>query len=297
MAPSYKFGVIKFVSDSLRSECLNVGLLIESGGGWLIRSGKRLEKVRVISAALDSGDVASELSDLPDLLERLEIASFDDLQKIKCVSDFTSLKVIEQGSFTVHASLFEHTLQDLLSRYVDAEPVTGKQARKRPSKLRHDIWLALRSEKVLANPSEGLESHRVLYKHELAQGIVADFLLKNGAMHVVESVDASGEGVSLARCISEVAMSALTFEQTRISYRNIYIKPRLVYTASAEMEKAIAPSLYAAEHQGAELINWASIDDRNRFLIDFSGLAQPKDQRVVTPDLFHASTLPLRKLN
>jgi hypothetical protein len=48
-----------------------------------------------------------------------------------------------------------------------------------------------------------------------------------------------------------------------------------VYSASSTLEKVAQPSLEMAQRQGAELVNWASTDQRGRFLLAISALADP----------------------
>lgn len=293
MAGFSRFWLLKLPSHDLRGEVLNVGLLVERDGKFFVRAGRRLDKIRAISAAIEPTDIEDELRYLESAVETCDIEEVEQR-----VASFSFLNCQYQGSFDPGSeSLAEHYLSDLLMRYVDPEPAPPRPVRKRPTRLRQEMVKLFRSERILAKSSEGLESHRILYKHRLAEGVEADFVLKNGALHVVESVDASSTEISLQRCLYEIAMSTLTFEHARIGFGNNAVKPRLVYQASAALEKALKPSLYAAEHQGAELINWASDEARVSFVENFAALAESTDSRRNAPSLFHASALPIRKLN
>ncbi len=293
MANSSKFWTLKFPSHELRGEVLNVGLLIERDGVFSVCEGRKLDKVRAISAAIDPTDILDELSEIE---KAVQDCPMNDIETR--LSSMTFLECKYQGSFDPGSEdLREHYVADLLRRYVDPEPAPPKPVRKKPTKLRQEMVQLFRSEKILAKPSEGLDSHRVLYKHRLAEGVEADFVLKNGSLHVVESIDASSSEVSLQRCLFEIGLSNLTFEHARIGFGNNSVKPRLVYQASSALEKALAPSLYAVERQGAELINWASQDSRMGFLDNFAALAESIDSQRNAPSLFHASALPSRKLN
>lgn len=298
MQKSYKFGVIKYLSHSMRGETLNVGLLVKTDNGFIVRGSSRLDKLRAISAAIDPSEVNRDINDLPEIIGKFGGCPLDDETSRRRLSQFTNFQFVYQGSFEASTKILaENCLNDLMARYVDPEPAVAKPIRKRATRLRNDIRSALKMEKILARPSEGLESHRVIYRHPLAQGVIADFVLQNGAMHVVESVDATSETVSLQRCLYEIAMSTLTFEHARINWENIGVKPRLIYHASHELSKALTPSLYAAQHQGAEVINWESDEERVKFLTTLASLANSTEQKETTPSLFHASALPLRKIN
>lgn len=293
MADSYRFWLLQFLSHDMRGEVLNVGLLFERDGTFEVRTGRKLDKLKAISAAIDASDVEAEIAELPDLLNG---CSADDV--ISCLQSVSFLAPTFKGEVaSLSPDLNDYYFADLMARYVDPEPAPPKPVKKRPTRLRQEIRSALLSENILARPSEGLESHRVLYKHKLSEGVEADFVLKNGSLHVVESVDASSDKSTLQRSLYEIAMSALTFEHARINFGNNSVKPRLVYNASPQLETALEPSLYAARHQGAELVNWANGEAREAFLATLATLAESRDENKRTPDLFHASSLPRRQIN
>ncbi|PKB19188.1 hypothetical protein B0I00_1418 [Novosphingobium kunmingense] len=298
MAKSCKFAVIKFASHAQRDERLNVGLLVDRDGVLEVFHSNKLDKLRAISAAIEPADIISDIVELPDLANKLGGRPFENSKVLENLSNLTSFSFVQQGSFDCSTNeIYLYCVSDLLRRYVEPEPAVLRPVKKRSSKLRQDIRKALLSEKIMARREEGLDSHRVIYKHELSQGVVADFVLQNGAMHVVESVDATSDSVSLHRCLYEIAMSALTFEHARINFENQHVRPRLIYSSNAEIEAAISPSLYAAQHQGAEVINWESAEQRAKFITNFVSLAEPVDTAETRPSLFHASALPTRKLN
>jgi hypothetical protein len=121
----------------------------------------------------------------------------------------------------------------------------------------------------------------------LDDGLIADLVLRNGAMHVVETVEASGGEESIRKTVAEVGIAALVLERARMRFGEKETKGRLVYSASAALEHIARPSLEAAEHQGAQLINWDSADDRAKFIQSLTILATPipskrKKTRVVS---------------
>ena len=127
----------------------------------------------------------------------------------------------------------------------------------------------------MAKKDEDLSSHRILTAFELDDGLVADLVLKNGSMHVVETVDAASEDETAKRAISEVAVSALVLERARMRFGKDNTKAKLVYSASANLERVARPSLEAVENQGAQLVNWESADDRTKFIHSMAMLATP----------------------
>jgi hypothetical protein len=115
--------------------------------------------------------------------------------------------------------------------------------------------------------------------YQLEEGLVADMVLQNGAMHVIETIDATGEDGSIRRAIGEIGIAALVLERARMKFGEANTKARLVYNASSALEAIALPSLEAAAHQGAELINWASGNDRVRFVHSLASLATPIERK------------------
>jgi hypothetical protein len=60
-----------------------------------------------------------------------------------------------------------------------------------------------------------------------------------------------------------------------MKFGKTHTKGRLVYSASPALERVARPSLEAAEHQGAQLVNWDSADDRTKFIHSLAMLATP----------------------
>jgi hypothetical protein len=140
------------------------------------------------------------------------------------------------------------------------------------TRLFSEIKLAFKKQRVLASKEEGLDSRRIVAGHEVNEGLFADLILKNSVYHVVQTVETSGDENSVRRSISGIAVSALVLESARMKY-GPETNSRIVYQASAMLERFARPSLDAAQHQGAELINWASFEDRTKFVNTMSALA------------------------
>jgi hypothetical protein len=272
-----KFAVIQFAAHPARGERLNVGLVVFHQNSLDVRLSKRLDRVRALSAALDLDQVRASLTNLNELdayarstgaatpAERL--AQIESLAPVQ----FSPLGFLHSPSSTE----YENSIASLLKKLVEPEPAPLKPFKGRPSRLLTSLKRAFRQERVLARKGENLDSHRILSKHPVAEGLEADLVLKNGFMHVFETVDASAEEHTLRKIISDIAVSALVFEQARMTFGENETKAKLVYQASSSMEYIATPALHVAEHQGAELINWESNDDRLRFISHIASLAIP----------------------
>jgi hypothetical protein len=276
MARSYKFALIRLSSAGARDERLNIGLAVFQDDRIDVHVSSRLDKVRAISAALEPAELKQLLFGMADLDQRLFKAGVRDLSKrLELLGGSGPASFSSFGEFSVSDDqAYEDRVAAIMKMMVDPEPAP-RTIRAKRSRLLTQVKKALKSERVLAIKGEDLESHRVVPNLALENGLVADLALKNGAMHVIETVDASGGEEALKRAVSEIGVSALVLETARIKFGEKKTTTRLVYSASPALERVALPSLTAAEHQGAELINWASDNDRVAFLDSLADLATP----------------------
>jgi hypothetical protein len=229
-----------------------------------------------MSASIDTDSLRGSLLRLEhlDQVVRCEgdVKDADRLTALRSISPFELSPI---NRFEAHSNAtYEHAVADILSKLVEPEPAQLKKSVRR-SRLLSSLKAAFKDERVLARRGEDLSAHRVVSGWQLAEGLSADLVLKNGAMHVIETVDAQSDDISLRKLISDIAVSALVLEQARMTFGDSETNARLVYSASAANETIVTPSLRAAEHQGTKLINWASHDDRLRFIHDITQLATP----------------------
>jgi hypothetical protein len=295
MARSYRFAIIQFAPDEVRGERLNVGVIILREESLDLRITRRLERIRAMTAAVDFESIKGLIDNMHGLdriLRETEAVGFE--ARLQNISKVGPLRLSQAGSFVAESSTaYEDRVASLMRLWVEPEPA-AKQMKEKRSRLFSSVKKIFRRERVLAKRDEGLESHRIVPAYELDDGLVADLVLQNGAYHVIETVDASGNEHAFRKAVSEIAVSALVLERARMRFGEAVTKARLVFIASTVLERVARPALDAAEHQGAELVNWESRDDREKFIHSLSSLAIPieakRKARFVSPSgggLFH----------
>ena len=299
MSRCYKYAVARFSAHRLRGERLNIGLVVLKNNVLDVRLPKSLDKLHAISGALDIGLVREVVEQLPNLYSYIVTQEDGDNARLSMLAELSAVDFSPAGELTVSSEAqYEEQVGLLVTNLVEPEPAPPRVVRSRHTKLLADVKTAFRSERVLARKGEGLEAHRIVANHKIAEGLPADLILKNGALHIIETVDATQNDILSMRLIYSIAKSALVFEQARMQFGTDGTKPRLVYKASSSLESFISPSLEAAEHQGATLVNWESRDDRVRFVVELSSLAQPvADLGKAADQRLHASIQPKFKLN
>jgi hypothetical protein len=230
---------------------------------------------------VDIGSLTELLANISDIdkQNRAIDGATASQERLKMIARIGPLSISHAGTFVAENSgAYEARIASILKLLVEPEPAP-KRVRKKRSPLFSQVRRMFQDERVLARPKEGLDSHRIVPHYELDEGLVADLVLRNGAYHIIETVDASGDEHSLRKAVVDIAIAALVLERARMKFGEIATHARLVYNASANLEHIAQPSLEAAEHQGAELINWASADDRNRFVHSLASLATPIEKK------------------
>lgn len=291
MAHCYKFSLLRMVGSPPRDERLNVGVAVFLDGALDVRLARSLGKLNALSLAFDSDSVRSAANRLENLDRSLSATGDTEEARLRRLAEMAAFDFSPLAHFYAQSSAaYEQQVAFLLKSFVDPEPAPKRTPRGKATRLVVSLRQAFRRDRILAQKGEDLAAHRVVPNLELATGLVADFVLKNGSMHVIETVDASGDASTAIRAIRDIALSALTIEQARITYGDNSTVGRLVYHASAEAEALAVPALLAAEHQRIELLNWASVDDQRKLLTTISTLAVPVPRKRSKLHPVNAST-------
>ena len=279
MARYYNFAIIRLAPDDARDERLNIGAVVLNEHGLDVRISKKLEKARVISSAIDIASLRLLVDNLEKLDERFRSQGLNSQSRVEMISRVGPITLSKLGTFEA-ASMqdYEARLQSIMKSMVDPEPALNRHKEKR-SKLLTQVKSIFRKEGVLAKKDEDIESHRIVTSFEIETGLTADLVLKNGAMHVVETIDVTGDADSSRRAFSEIGIASLVLESARMKFGDKLTKAQLVYDASSSLERIALPALRAAEHQGATLTNWASADERQIFVHSLASLATPYERK------------------
>ncbi|MBB3565984.1 DUF3037 domain-containing protein [Rhizobium sp. BK491] len=267
MDRSYRFSILRLSPDDFRGERLNIGVAIFFENDLEVKFTKRLEKLKAMSFAIDVEllySFAKNLRTIDAISRKNGLSSAED--RYKEISRIGPFSLSDIGEFSADsATAYAERVDKILSKVVDPEPALKYPIFKK-TRLLSELKRTLKDERILARSNEGLESHRLVVGYQLDNGLVADLVLKNGAFHVIETVDASGGMEAIKKMVSGIALSALVLERARMKFGSEQTKARIVYSASSALETIAQPSLEAAENQGAELINWSSKDDQLKLL-------------------------------
>ncbi len=280
----------------MRDEKLNVGIAIV-GEHLDIRSGRNLDKLKAISHALSTSVIRGSLEALKDLDLALKLPHDTIGSRLERVSKLTGLEFVSFGKFeAASTAAYEEYVHHLMATLVEPEPAIRNRT-SRKYKLSNSLRIELHNRRILAQDGEDLSSHRVVRNWKIDEGLSADFALKNGSLHLINTVDAHADSARLKRVVQDIAVSCLVLETARVSYGRENVRGRIIYYANSHVENVALPSLETAAYQGAELVNWASAESRRQFIDKLSDLAAPlpllemSSGRAINASIQHKSHL------
>ncbi len=296
MAHCYKFSLVGLLGAAPRDERLNVGVAVFLNGNLDVRLLRSLRKVSALSLAFTDESIRAASANLSDLDAQLSLPNDTPNERLARLQQISPFAFSSLGEFVASTPLaYEQEISGLMRAFVEPEPAL-RAGRGKATPLTSSLRRVFKSDRVLAGKGEDLSAHRVMVNVELASGLVADFVLKNGAMHIIETVDAASENSSAVTIMKNIGLAALTIEQARINYGEDDTRGRLVYQACPQTEMLATPGLLAAEHQGIELVNWSSLDDQRRLREVISSLAHALPRKSKGQPL-NASAQPRFSIN
>ena len=174
-----------------------------------MRVSRRLEKTHALSAALSPEALRELVQNLKGLDDRLRHERMEADARIDMLSRVGPLSLSKSGTFEARdLSDYEERISSIMKALVEPEPALPRVREKR-SKLLTQVKTIFRQERVLARKDETLDLHRIVPSYRLDQGLVADLVLRNGLVQVVETVDATGSEGALRKTIGDIGVSAL----------------------------------------------------------------------------------------
>ncbi len=250
---TFKYSLIRVTPNLEKGETINVGLIVYLGDDIDVRMLNSVSKLR----AIDKGLGLDYLEELTGTLFHLSHAITD----IKLLPRLFkgSLSLSDFGSFTIASSEnYESKLNELMNRLVNPHKKPYKRINK---KIFFDIRDNFQKQGILGKYEEDIFHHKVVTNYPISadEGLVADFLLKNGKYHLTETVDFRTENTK--KQMGESALSALTISKAHEVYNN-NIDSFVIYAAETTAQESNAKhQLNLLEKHTDNLINAFSRQD------------------------------------
>ncbi len=252
---TFKYSLIRVTPNIEKGETINVGLIVYRDNEIDVRMLNSISKLKAIDKALNQDyldELTGSLFDLSNMISDVQL--LPNLFK-------GSLSLSDFGMFKIQTTeSYESKITELMNRLVNPH----KQAHKRlKRKVFFDIKDTFIQQGIFSKNNEDLYHHKIIANYPISseEGLVADFLLKNGKYHLTETIDFRSENIK--RQMGEAAVSALTISKADEIYSN-NIDSFLIYAAETiTQEKTARQQIKLLEKHADHLINAFSKDDMN----------------------------------
>jgi hypothetical protein len=261
MATTFEYSVLRLIPDSARGEQINVGIVVFLEGGLDVRVFPDLAKVRALNPDVD----ITVLRKLPQALNNLVGNKGTTEERHASLSRMPLINATKIGWFACEPQDYEIRLNELINRFV---LTPTRKVHISTTRLGTEMRAAFKKSKITitSEPSEITKHHVVQnYPVAAAEGLIADFALKNGVMHFTAALDLRGkESTIRSDKRGQAAIKSLTLDRAKEQYKNC---TRLaVYIADPRYIEIIEPHLAILRHYADELYDFGNRHDQARYI-------------------------------
>jgi len=247
MAATYQYSLIRAVPDRRRGEWVNVGVVVFRPGGLDVRVIDNLTKLRMLCPELDS----QAIKQLPEFWEAM-CAGMQDANDCHALLANTPLvHPSPMAQFLASEESYQDAVKRIMRDLVDPPP----QPRQRSSESKVQTMLKgmFKDAHILGDGPADIDRHRVVphFPIDSSSGMLADFALKNGSMHITQVIDFRVKVDQLkAAKRGEAGLKAMGLVTAEKVYKKGVV-PMVVYAANPATLDIVQPSLNLL-HQHAE---------------------------------------------
>ena len=264
---SFKYVLLRAIPDAIRGEQINVGLVAFFPKRTRIYIGVEPWRLRALNPNLDSILLENWVTELEATLNSLP--TFED-QMFFLSGGFGAIKSDPVAShiFADSIEIADQIALDLISQLVST-PLrvlsADRSARAKPkTKLQSQLKSWFRQAQLYSPRLTDLSKGRVVsgYPVDVADDLYADFALKNGAVHVIETIDLRGLERLNKSVRGEAGLTAVLFDQ---AHKSLSPETRCVAITTADDYSIVKPVLGLIARYADDMISLESAADRQRF--------------------------------
>jgi Protein of unknown function (DUF3037) len=258
MAHIYEFAILTAVPDARRGERVNVGIIIFMPD----RLDVRLSEVGKLRA-LKEGRWEDHLTTVRTQLMR-EFSEGESapqfLKRAAMVEDVISFSEVSWFSID-REEQFEERVNAILTSLVTRP---RGEVKPRVTQINSEIASTFRAAKVLATPTDTIESDRKIFRNftiSQEEELRADFILKNGAFHVMVTLDLRRVAVN----VGQAALKAITLDKSTETLRGSVRKIAIYAAPSGAQQFRPHVGILTDYADRGHIFNWLDPDQRGRY--------------------------------
>lgn len=279
---SYPYTLLRVRPNTLRGESMNIGLVVFLDRSIIVRVEPDMARLRALDPNLPALPIWHNLAE--EIGARITPLPSREMQLMMLRDFFTPIRADERlGSIEVadHVEIEAH-IERLMDRLVRRQAVTERLPRlhvPRASRLNGQLKHWFKSAHILSRNAADLSRSKVVENFPISAShdLYAEFALKNGAVHVVETLDLRHHGKINAFVQKEAAIKAITLDQAR---QMLGAEGKRIAVIAADDYGAMRPAIGMLSGYADDVVTMASQADRQRFA-DFIATALHSDTALI----------------
>jgi len=264
--------VLRACSGQARGEYINAGIVLFTPEGPLVSLTSDLPRLRSFHPDFAALKTDGWAEGLQHALRSLALSVEQQIAMLSlCAHPF---KPHPEVGFTVLEHSDPRLTLDKLTRWLVSMPTATvrpfkAERPKRSTKLQVEIANWLRSARLLSSKVEDLSKGRVVLNYPIdpAADLYTDFAVKNGELHVIETLDLRGISHLTPSLRGDAAIKGVTLDEAREK-----IKGKRVAVISASDYAAAKPAIWMISRSADEVWDMHHDGDRQK-LADFISTA------------------------
>jgi hypothetical protein len=258
MAHSYKYTILTAIPDRRRGERVNVGIVVFREGKPDVRLAQAAFKLK----ALTRENWETRLEGIRERLVRL-CAEPEQPETLLERLAFTDplISAAGMGTLSAHGQAdYEKTVEQVMETLVLLPKLKQNDA---VSRINTEIAKTFRKAKALAGPDQGIKEGKIVRFLPIApnEGLLADFALRNGKMHIASTLDLRKQSVRL----DEAALKSIVLDKSRVVYGKS-VRTIGVYAVEPDLKKHFSHHIELLADYADETYNWLEQTKRGKFL-------------------------------
>lgn len=268
MSKSFFYNIVQIIPDQLRGEAMNVGIVLHAESGPDLRLRLIPSRLRALSPSLGRMAVNEWVGAWQNSLDRLDSPEL----KWAWLSSAMAPLSVSKAKGLIHFETvndLNNQVEAILERMVmpqRAERDVGKSRKKR-SDLHSQITSWLKAQRIFSRNMQDLVKHRVVGSYPLNadEETFAEFALKNGSIHVLETIDFRGHAHYTKSLRNEASHKAIVLD---LAEYTLEPQSKRIALVAADNYREMKPAISLLNRKATNVLSMESEHDR-QWLADF----------------------------
>lgn len=268
MSEKVPFTLLQIVPDRLRGEVMNIGIVLHTDAGPDLRLRMLPTRLRALAPGYSRANLDEWHQAWLTALLRFDRA---DQRWTWLKEAMAPLRLAETGGTisAESASDLEAQVEGLLERLVMPPPsvATTAKPRMRRSGLNAQLTSWLRAQHLYSPKLQDLSKNRVVsgYPLSMTEELFAEFALKNGSIHVIETLDLRGHNSYTKPLRNEASHKALVLD---LAQDELQKSSQRIAVIAADDYATMKPAISLLNRKASTVVSMDSANDR-QWLADF----------------------------